>query len=316
MISTNTIRRAGGFFETQLNRALRGNPQYVGRAINILYYQFTNGFSMRNRDGIQIMEEDWDNLIILDACRWDMFRDLDNISGDLRSATSQGSSTTEFLEANFANERFHDTIYITANPQFYKNEDRFGCEFHFVKNVWADEGWDDTEGTVLPETMAEATKLYAERFPEKKVISHFVQPHFPFLDSNVGKGKLEHEADELNIWEHLMNGDTDFSRNSVWRAYNQNLQKAIPAVRDLLDSLVGKTVVTSDHGNMVGEKAAPIPITEWGHPRGLYTEELVTVPWLVSTQGKRKNIVSESPPKRQDSDLTSVEDRLADLGYV
>lgn len=316
MISTNTIRKGLGYFGTQLHRAVRGQPQYIGRSVNILYYQLVNYFSMYNRDGIQVLEEDWDNLIILDACRWDMFQNISDISGELCSKTTRGSSTTEFLQANFTNERLHDTVYVTANPQFNHNKDRINCQFHSVQNVWADDGWDDSEGTVLPETMVEATKTCAKKYPQKRIISHFVQPHFPFIDSEIGQGKFEHGNAELNIWEELMNGDVELSRESIWKAYNRNLQKALPAVRELLKSLEGKTVVTSDHGNMIGERASPIPIKEWGHPRGLYTDELVTIPWLVSSQGERKDTVSEAPSQQYESEEDDVQDRLADLGYL
>jgi len=31
---------------------------------------------------------------------------------------------------------------------------------------------------------------------------------------------------------------------------------------------------------MFGERASPIPIQEWGHPEGIWTDKLVKVPWL------------------------------------
>ena len=63
------------------------------------------------------MDADWDVLLILDACRFDLFSDVIDIPGDLRRVHSLGSSTEEFLRANFANETLHDTVYVTANPQ-------------------------------------------------------------------------------------------------------------------------------------------------------------------------------------------------------
>lgn len=43
----------------------------------------------------------------------------------------------------------------------------------------------------------------------------------------------------------------------------------------------GTTVVTSDHGNHLGEFATPFPIRLYGHPEGIRTPELIRVPWLV-----------------------------------
>jgi hypothetical protein len=67
---------------------------------------------------------------------------------------------------------------------------------------------------------------------------------------------------------------------------------------------------------MVGERSSPIPIKEWGHPHGIYTPELVNVPWLVNETDDRRSI-SESPPITQESDVTQdvVQKRLESLGY-
>ncbi|ELZ23103.1 hypothetical protein C475_15679, partial [Halosimplex carlsbadense 2-9-1] len=93
-----------------------------------------------------------------------------------------------------------------------------------------------------------------------------------------------------------------------------------PRVKELLGELSGKTVVTSDHGNMLGERARPIPIREWGHPDGVYTPELVTVPWLEYESGPRREVVAEAPVDETESG-DAVEDdvvaeRLRNLGYA
>jgi len=83
------------------------------------------------------------------------------------------------------------------------------------------------------------------------------------------------------------------------------------------DKITGRIVVTSDHGNMIGERAAPIPIREWGHPPKLYTEDLITVPWLVIDGQQRREVAVESPEVSRDSIKDSIiNDRLENLGYV
>lgn len=78
----------------------------------------------------------------------------------------------------------------------------------------------------------------------------------------------------------------------------------------------GKTVVTADHGNYVGERASPIPIREWGHPRGLYDDPVVKVPWLEYTNGSRREIKKEEPyAETESTDSDVVESRLQELGY-
>ena len=49
--------------------------------------------------------------------------------------------------------------------------------------------------------------------------------------------------------------------------------------RTLIESLDGKTVVTSDHGNLFGRRLWPIPLQKYGHPPGLRFPELIEVPW-------------------------------------
>jgi hypothetical protein len=104
----------------------------------------------------------------------------------------------------------------------------------------------------------------------------------------------------------------------VRRAYRANLEAALPAVGRLLDGLDGRVVVTSDHGNCVGERAWPVPIREWGHPEGIYVRPLVAVPWLV-VEGDRRRAVSRggrTVALDADGPVDEVAARLGDLGYV
>jgi hypothetical protein len=80
--------------------------------------------------------------------------------------------------------------------------------------------------------------------------------------------------------------------------------------------LTGQTVVSSDHGQLLGERLFPIPIQHYGHPSNIHLPELVTVPWLIH-EGTRRE-VSKDPPVDKETDVSSgyVEDRLKDLGYL
>jgi hypothetical protein len=55
----------------------------------------------------------------------------------------------------------------------------------------------------------------------------------------------------------------------------------------------------------------------WGHPRGIYDEKLVTVPWHVHDAGVRKTIEAEEPVDDQlDSrDPGEIDEHLRALGY-
>ncbi|KTG26911.1 hypothetical protein [Haloferax profundi] len=296
----------------------RSNPAFFGRELNRLYY---SGLGQRtyNHDGVDVVAEDWDNLLILDACRFDMFEQDSTLPGRLEKRISRGSHTVEFLRGNFTNRDLQDTVYISASPQLYAQRDELDATFYDVVNVWIEDGWDPSIGTVLPETMTRRAKEVSEQYPNKRLIVHYLQPHYPFVGAPElnARSPFEDAESKADIWGELMERKRSIAPETVWAAYRDNLRLALPAVEDLMETLPGRTVVTSDHGNMIGERAAPIPIREWGHPPGIHTEELVTVPWLVYDNGERKEIVTgESVAKDDAVSSDVVTERLENLGYV
>lgn len=301
----------------QFKRGIR-NPSLIFRKVNNLFF---SRFKRRpfNTDGVDVFEEDWDNLLILDACRYDMFREHNSLPGDLQKRLSRGSSTTEFLSGNVDGRDLTDTVYVTANPQFHRHRDRFDATFHAVWNIWQGDNWDDELGTVLPEATTKCALEAAEEFPNKRLAIHYIQPHYPFIESDTDfdKGQLEDPDAPPSFWQRIMHGSLNVPPDTIWKAYVENLETTLPHVETLLDDLPGKTVVTSDHGNMVGERSFPIPIREWGHPAGQYTKELVEVPWLVADSESRKRVVAEPPDcELNDPDDGDVAERLRDLGYA
>lgn len=294
------------------------NGQIFGRLNNIV----------AGNDGVAVMEEDWDNLVVLDGCRYDLFQsviedDDIHLSGSLTRARSRASATVEFLTENFAGGTFHDTVYLTANPQLQLIEG--DSSFHRVYHAWR-EDWDEKLETVLPETMVDlAINLHAEH-PNKRLIAHLMQPHYPFIgetrletdryDANFRDMYLDRDADGVNrIWDLLGRGEVD--SDAVWAAYRDNLRRALQAVEQLLDELPGKTIITSDHGNGFGERHFPFPFRIYGHPKYVHTPELVDVPWFEASYDERRS-VEEGEPEEGRDDTPSEEmlkDRLNALGY-
>ena len=293
-------------------RIFLGELYRLGVELNITYHQRT-----RSERGVHVAEEDWDNLVILDACRYDMFEGQRFLSGDLQCRRSLGSESWEFLRANFAEMRFHDTVYVTANPHASKLPDN---TFHAVVDLLED-GWNAEHRTVLPETMVTAVQRAHERYPNKRLIAHFMQPHFPFI-GDAGR-RLEHGGIERpsvgggdskrHVWGSLGHGR--ISGEDVWTAYRENLDIVLPHVDALLTSIPGKSVVTSDHGNLLGEWTHPLPVRGYGHPRGLNVPELREVPWLVVEGSERRSVVAEPPIDEASPSEHVIEDRLKALGY-
>lgn len=301
----------------RLRRAVE-SPNLFGRGANRLYHRRFNSRSY-NTGGTDIFAEDWDVLLVLDACRYDTFEAHHDLPGRLESRVSRGAATVEFLRGNFVGRTLADTVYVTANPQFYRNRDRLPTDLHAVVDVWRADGWDEDHGTVLPETVNEYARQAADRYPEKRLVVHYIQPHYPFLgsDTSFDEGHLDAEdPDEERLWDRLMTGSLDVPPVEVRRLYVDNLVRVLPHVEKLMRDLTGLTVVTADHGNMLGERASPVPVREWGHPRGIYTEHLVTVPWLVYDEGPRRSVVAEQTDDVcEDVDDGVVSERLSDLGY-
>ncbi|WP_436929281.1 hypothetical protein [Halosimplex halobium] len=303
---------------SRLARAL-DTPVLFCRHANRLYHR-RFGLRRYNERGVDPFEADWDALVVLDACRYDMFERRSTLPGDLERRESRASTTVEFLRANVDGRDLRDTVYVTANPQLHQHRDSIRAEFADVVEVWSGEGWSEEHGTVLPETMTEAALQARDDYPHKRLVVHYMQPHYPFVGAETdfdGGDFTDPGATEENVWVQLLRGDLDVDREEIWEIYEANLDRALPHVERLLDDLDGRTVVTADHGNMVGERAFPVPFREWGHPRGVYTPELVDVPWLVHEDGPRPSIDASEPAAGGESLADDVvADRLRDLGYA
>ena len=269
--------------------------------------------AVRGQRPIDVMAEDWDNLIILDACRYDLFDDLNMIKGDLSAVISGGSSTSEFLRHNFDNTVFTDSVYVTANPQITRH--KIGRRFVHCARLWQ-EHWDDELRTVLPNDVTDNAIGINEMFPNKRLIIHYIQPHYPFIGEVgqqiehgevTGDGVIKEEREFPSVWDQLREGAV--SREWVWEAYKQNLEIVLPEVERLITRLDGKSVITSDHGNSFGEMGV------FGHPGGIWVSSLVTVPWLEIDAIERRQITHDNVDTWSGTDSNVIEDRLASLGY-
>jgi hypothetical protein len=281
----------------------------------------------KSYQGLSVMEEDWDTLLILDACRYDMFDSIVDIPGTTRKRRSQASATDDFLKCNFGDGPYFDTVYVTANPRLDTTSD-VKSMFHEVVDVWRTD-WDEDLETVPPEVMTERTLEAHRDFPDKRIIAHFMQPHGPFIgemardEIGIHSGIANHKRKALNederledtyIWELVRQGVV--GSETAKQAYEQNLNIVVPHLKRLITSINGKIIITSDHGNMLGERAWPFPLRVWGHPNGILTKELTEVPWHTVNSDDRRPVVSEEPEQCITRDLPpEIESRLEQLGY-
>lgn len=245
---------------------------FVKRNLKKVALRNTEKIPELEREGLK--EKEWDNLIILDACRHDLFEEVVEES-DYRY--SLGSTSSEFVEKNFSEGDWSDTVYVTANPHFHEShfEELTGKTadevFHEVFHTYETD-WDKDQNTVLPEKIIRDGLTALELFPNKKLIIHCMQPHYPFLNSNLGDGgiKMLNEG-EGNIWDKAERKEVD--KVELWEAYSDNLGYIFSNVEKSLQNLDGKTLVTADHANFFGEGDI------YGHPAKFSAEPVLKVPW-------------------------------------
>lgn len=270
---------------------------------------------------IHVMEKSWDNLIVLDACRWDLFEKVvDTTKFDQYwTVDSLGSGTGEWTQQNFAGGSFGDTVYVTSNPH---TSQIAGDSFHRLYECWRD-NFDDDSGTVHPEPVVEAARTAIESHPNKRLVVHFMQPHHPFVrreETQYGGWQRDYEGSEgdwkrpIHVWDALEMGLID--RETVWEAYADNLEYVMPHVERLVDELPGRSVITSDHGNFLGERVWPVPIRLYGHTTGVRHPAVNRVPWGIVNDEEAREVINDGVnPVTERADKVTKQ-RLKQLGYL
>lgn len=239
----------------------------------------------------KVMDKEWDYLMVLDGCRYDLFEDNNHLEGKLGKINSVGSSTSEWTENNFKKGEYKDTVFIAGNPflSSIKLKEIVGDNpFYHIEDVW-DYGWDEDLNTVHPREINKAARKVMKKHPDKKMIIHYLQPHYPFI----GEHKIVHdgfknlrnvkikkeesvELEGRNPWDDLAEGLIELDDFMV--AYSDNLKLVLKYVEELLPELKGKTIITADHGNCIGEMGLH------QHPAGFHIKPLIEVPWFEANE--------------------------------
>lgn len=291
-------------------RLFRDDLSNVPLNIDRRWYQWRYGGS-----GAEFIDAPWDNLIIVDAARPELLRPYVTWNGEFTTRTSPASFSREFIEKQFNGRQLHDTVYITANPHVHDVEDGV---FHAIVNL-LETDWDPDLKTVHPADVVTATLEAAAEYPTKRLIVHFMQPHFPFLgpagkDIPSGIAKRIGEGDDPHPWYEQMGGQGT-AHETLIRAYRENHKIVCEHVETLLSKLDGQSVIAADHANLIGERGFPIPIRLYGHPMYFPHPNLLKVPWI-TVDGERRTVTADAPVERTRMDDDTIENRLAALGYA
>ena len=99
-----------------INHIMGGLKGSLKKPLEQLFYRVYD-------EPVDVMNESWDNLVILDACRHDIFKTMNTLDGQTSRAVSPASSSGPFIEHSFQHRQLHDTIYVTGNAHAHKISD-------------------------------------------------------------------------------------------------------------------------------------------------------------------------------------------------
>jgi hypothetical protein len=172
--------------------------------------------------GDLIWDREWDVLLVLDACRADVFREH---VGEVETIDSIGSTSQTWISRTFGKDDLNDVGYVTGNPFSTEIEtDRLGY-FHVQSAELTDYGIETVPPIVLAEHAIDVWRR-RDKIGIDRLIVHFMQPHTPFrsrsewFQNAVGDGGWSG-----NFWRQFRGGE--FKHDDVWAAYEDNLQWVI-----------------------------------------------------------------------------------------
>lgn len=261
---------------------------------------------------------EWDVCLVLDACRYDLWQEVlidwdYKLGPSTKARWSVGSHSVEWLEYTF-NPRYakyvSDSAYVTANPNAERTEN---CDFGYYDPVYQD-AWpmSDELRTVDPETLTKRGLYAHKEASTQQTIVHYMQPHVPFAkrpEWSQGRDLTGDGTSQASyVWPQVRDGE--IPKDEAWDAYAANLEWVLRCVKTWIETTQARILITSDHGNAIGEYG------QWGHPPESANPAIRRVPWVI-TNGIGDGIpdaMLEAPP--QDEQPSQIEEQLAALGYV
>jgi len=129
-----------------------------------------------------IDDTDWDLCILIDSCRYDVFeqvyRNFFKSKPRVKKACSHCAKTKEFMQ-NHLNRPYVDMIYVnhTFNIGYWIPDTKFFKLVDVWETHWDREKW----GTIMPWDMTDVSLKYIKKYPEKRLMVHYVQAHTPYL---------------------------------------------------------------------------------------------------------------------------------------
>ncbi|QLG48854.1 hypothetical protein [Natrinema halophilum] len=299
------------------------------RSWQLFYQWIALKLPMRDFADVTVFDREWDVLVLLDACRIDLMAEVAAgydwlpapAAVEAGAIDSVAGSSKAWLRRTFLDthaEEVANTAYVTGNPfsaVILGDDHRLGR----LDEVWR-YAWDDDHGSVRPDPITDRAISVCRDGDFDRVIVHYMQPHIPFLEHpNIHAANHDDRWDApdsfvdpdrrgLDAWRRIQRGELD--RDEVWEAYADNLRLGLESVDALRRNVNGALIVSSDHGNALGERGV------WGHP-DVPVSGIRVVPWIELEA--RDEGTGEPAPEPADEERTAdvdVQERLASLGYT
>jgi len=252
-----------------------------------------------------IWKRDWDVLIILDACRADLFAEVIEPSS---TVTSPASTSSTWIRRVF-NRDVSKVGYVTGNGHIDEMPSNEFGYFHIQSPENTDYGIKTPPPKPIVDHAIHAWRNRSE-YDLNRLVVHFMQPHAPFrsrpewFDSD-GISDKHDEGISKFIWQRLRDGEVTY--DEVWEAYQDNLKWVWEdGVSVLKNNINADIVVSADHGNAIGEYGM------YGHPMGCPVSSVREVPWYRITGTDNG---AYDPDVSHKNVSTNKESHLRALGY-
>jgi hypothetical protein len=268
-----------------------------------------------------LLNEDWDLLIVLDACRWDIMSDVSDEYDWLspvptrsyasssqdwlqktffagpKSTTKRLRATLSLLREPYQNDVLAETLesrdtsdiaYISGNPQSTMLDK---LSFAYIKETWRY----DLPHNKKTRALTDITIKYRRENPSIRTIVHYMKPHEPF----------KKESSNGTAWQRLQWGE--YPLQELKQDYRQNLKDVLDEVEILLENTdANRVLITADHGNSYGEWGF------YGHRPYLPLDGMRRIP-VASTSAEDKE--THNPSELEFEDEVEAKNKLRDLGY-
>jgi len=253
---------------------------------------------------------DWQYLIILDACRYDVFADICRERGwhaPLKVDTR--CHCTAWWYRKYWSRQDTDVHLISASPVPFHKDMGWDAWRKFKSAIWADPAGQAVK--TLPELSGIhfAAQMFddsifepvitlsifeAVKQPGEQYLIHLMPPHLPFLGQQ-GRALMERLDLRVDSSRDIYAGIQKYGREGNWdevrACYKENIGYALEVLAEFWDLFTdGKTVITSDHAELTGDDSSTEGGGIYHHSHNIKLHDLWmiqrTVPWFEIEQGQ------------------------------